>query len=180
MEDISLEAKRQQERAKVYREEAEELFARLNSENSASHAQGVAKPVVGLNNLPSQPPPAANTTPTANATPAVSQRGGATANRRAKADHIDGVLKSLGTKITEINAVIKEKRKPKMLDCSAFELKIKALEKTLGEKEEELQLLQKSLNDLGVNWDTEINTIKGYKTQNHFADVFQKKQNVVK
>ena len=33
----------------------------------------------------------------------------------------------------------------------------------------DLNLLQKSLDDLGVNWHTDINIIKGYKDQNHFA-----------
>ena len=41
----------------------------------------------------------------------------------------------------------------------------------------DLTLLQKSLNDLGVNWDTEVNTIKGYKTQNHFANLVIKQNN---
>ena len=35
----------------------------------------------------------------------------------------------------------------------------------------DLNLLQKSLDDLGVNWHTDINIIKGYKDQNHFANL---------
>jgi hypothetical protein len=35
----------------------------------------------------------------------------------------------------------------------------------------DLNLLQKSLDDLGVNWHTNINIIKGYKDQNHFANL---------
>ena len=35
----------------------------------------------------------------------------------------------------------------------------------------DLNLLQKSLDDLGVNWHTDINIIKGYKYQNHFANL---------
>ena len=35
----------------------------------------------------------------------------------------------------------------------------------------DLVLLQKSLNDLGVNWNTEVHTVKGYRNQEHFANL---------
>ena len=41
----------------------------------------------------------------------------------------------------------------------------------------DLSLLQKSLNDLGVSWDERINTIKGYKAQECFANLVIKQNN---
>ena len=41
----------------------------------------------------------------------------------------------------------------------------------------ELTLLQKSLHDLGVNYSTEINTVKGYKDQKQFANLVVKQNN---
>ncbi len=41
----------------------------------------------------------------------------------------------------------------------------------------DLSLLQKSLNDLGVSWDESINTIKGYKAQECFANLVIKQNN---
>ena len=41
----------------------------------------------------------------------------------------------------------------------------------------DLSLLQKSLNDLGVSWDENINTIKGYKSQECFANLVIKQNN---
>ena len=41
----------------------------------------------------------------------------------------------------------------------------------------DLSLLQKSLNDLGVSWDESINTIKGYKAQECFANLVIKQTN---
>ena len=41
----------------------------------------------------------------------------------------------------------------------------------------DLNLLQKSLDDLGIAWDTNIHTIKGYKDQNHFANLVIKQTN---
>jgi len=35
----------------------------------------------------------------------------------------------------------------------------------------DLVLLQKSLSDLGVNWNTEVHTVKGYRNQEHFANL---------
>jgi hypothetical protein len=35
----------------------------------------------------------------------------------------------------------------------------------------DLNLLQKSLDDLGVAWDASLHTVKGYKDQNHFANL---------
>ena len=41
----------------------------------------------------------------------------------------------------------------------------------------DLSLLQKSLNDIGVSWDENINTIKGYKAQECFANLVIKQNN---
>jgi len=41
----------------------------------------------------------------------------------------------------------------------------------------DLSLLQKSLSDLGVSWDERINTIKGYKAQECFANLVIKQNN---
>jgi hypothetical protein len=41
----------------------------------------------------------------------------------------------------------------------------------------DLTLLQKSLHDLGVNYSTEINTVKGYKDQKQFANLVVKQNN---
>jgi len=41
----------------------------------------------------------------------------------------------------------------------------------------DLSLLQKSLNDLGVSWDESINTLKGYKAQECFANLVIKQNN---
>ena len=41
----------------------------------------------------------------------------------------------------------------------------------------DLSLLQKSLSDLGVSWDESINTIKGYKAQECFANLVIKQNN---
>jgi hypothetical protein len=40
-----------------------------------------------------------------------------------------------------------------------------------------LTLLQKSLQDLGVNWTTEINNVNGYKDQKQFANLVIKQSN---
>jgi hypothetical protein len=48
--------------------------------------------------------------------------------------------------------------------------KIKTTLKDLG-------LLQKSLNDIGVSWDETISTIKGYKSQECFANLVIKQNN---
>ena len=41
----------------------------------------------------------------------------------------------------------------------------------------DLSLLQKSLNDLGISWDESINSIKGYKSQECFANLVVKQSN---
>ena len=41
----------------------------------------------------------------------------------------------------------------------------------------DLSLLQKSLSDLGVSWDERVNTIKGYKAQECFANLVIKQNN---
>ncbi len=41
----------------------------------------------------------------------------------------------------------------------------------------DLTLLQKSLQDLGVNYSTEVNTVKGYKNQKQFANLVIKQNN---
>jgi len=41
----------------------------------------------------------------------------------------------------------------------------------------DLSLLQKSLSDIGVSWDESINTIKGYKAQECFANLVIKQNN---
>lgn len=41
----------------------------------------------------------------------------------------------------------------------------------------DLTLLKKSLNDLGVEWDQNVHTIKGYKTQECFANLVIKQNN---
>ena len=41
----------------------------------------------------------------------------------------------------------------------------------------DLTLLQKSLQDLGVNWTTEINNVNGYKDQKQFANLVIKQSN---
>ena len=41
----------------------------------------------------------------------------------------------------------------------------------------DLSLLQKSLNDLGVSWNENISTIKGYKAQECFANLVIKQNN---
>jgi hypothetical protein len=41
----------------------------------------------------------------------------------------------------------------------------------------DLNLLKKSLNDLSVAWDTNVQVIKGYKDQNHFANLVIKQNN---
>jgi hypothetical protein len=38
----------------------------------------------------------------------------------------------------------------------------------------DLSLLQKSLNDLGISWDESINSIKGYRSQECFANLVVK------
>jgi len=48
--------------------------------------------------------------------------------------------------------------------------KIKTTLKDLG-------LLQKSLNDIGISWDETISTIKGYKSQECFANLVIKQNN---
>jgi hypothetical protein len=41
----------------------------------------------------------------------------------------------------------------------------------------DLDLLQKSLNDLGVSWDENVSTIKGYRSQECFANLVIKQNN---
>jgi hypothetical protein len=41
----------------------------------------------------------------------------------------------------------------------------------------DLNLLKKSLNDLSVAWDTNVQVIKGYTDQNHFANLVIKQNN---
>ena len=41
----------------------------------------------------------------------------------------------------------------------------------------ELSLLQKSLQDLGINWTTEVNTVSGYRDQKQFANLVIKQSN---
>ena len=41
----------------------------------------------------------------------------------------------------------------------------------------DLNLLKKSLNDLSVAWDTNVQVRKGYKDQNHFANLVIKQNN---
>ena len=41
----------------------------------------------------------------------------------------------------------------------------------------DLDLLKKSLNDLGVEWDSSLTNIKGYKKQSHFANLVIRQNN---
>lgn len=41
----------------------------------------------------------------------------------------------------------------------------------------DLTLLQKSLHDLGINYSNEVNVVKGYKDQKHFANLVIKQNN---
>ena len=138
MEEISVEAKKQQARAELYKEEAEELFHQANIINSAEAAQ-VEEPAQVI--VP-QPPPG-------------NQRGGASAAaarqlREAKASSAEGVIRNLGEQLVAFNLQLKEKRKsPKPEDCGPLRERIAELEATLREKLNELEALRKALEGKG-------------------------------
>ena len=137
MEEISVEAKKQQARAELYKEEAEELFHQANISNSAEAAQ-VEMPAEVI--VPPQPPG--------------NQRGGSSAAakqlRDAKASSAEGVIRNLGEQLVAFNLQLKEKRKtPKPEDCGPLRVRIAELEATLREKLAELEGLRKALEGKG-------------------------------
>jgi DNA repair exonuclease SbcCD ATPase subunit len=137
MEELTTEAKKQQARAQLYKEEAEELYAMLDQANvdASAEAGQVEQP-----NVVQVPPPGG-------------QKGGAAKQlREAKASSAEGTLKNLGEKLAEFNLQIKEKRKsPKPEDCGPLHARITELEAELAAKEKDLLALRQSLKGKNGN-----------------------------
>lgn len=137
MEELTTEAKKQQARAQLYKEEAEELYAMLDQANvdASAEAGQVEQP-----NAVQVPPPGG-------------QKGGAAKQlREAKASSAEGTLKNLGEKLAEFNLQIKEKRKsPKPEDCGPLHTRITELEAELASKEKDLLALRQSLKGKNGN-----------------------------
>lgn len=139
MEELTTEAKKQQARAQLYKEEAEELYALLDQANVDASAEAGIVVQPNVVQVPG------------------GQRGGAAKQlREAKASSAEGTLKNLGEKLAEFNLQIKEKRKtPKPEDCGPLHTRITALEAELVAKENALAALRESLK--GKNGNAQAN-----------------------
>jgi hypothetical protein len=156
MEDLSIEAKKQQARAQLYKEEAEELYGLLDQANVNASAEAGIVPQPGANGL-------SGIGQGQGQNQGQGQRGGAGNARQlreAKASAAEGSIKNLGDKLVEFNAQLKEKRKPPIPptpeDCGPLHVRIAALEAELAAKETELASLRDSLKGKSGNAQEEM------------------------